>query len=218
MQDSESKKLVQEIKKKKLVEEEESESEDEDDGMTKTGKEEKKAEKKETVNDRYLVTCSLICRLFMHCSSILASEFAVNTFAHLAKKTDPHVETLIKSVLNHLRTKDLEDQAIVSYWRFVDLVLVKLHSDNEGRKACELAKIVSKIFYDGFDRATQQKKSIIQEKYLKFVINTLLYAISAPTKYDFLSVDIVLANKAYLDPATYKKIIAFFEVLISLYI
>lgn len=114
-------------------------------------------------------------------------------------------------MLNHIKTKDLDDQTLVGYWRFVDLVLVKLHTDGEGRKACEFAKIASKIYFDKFELATAEKKGIIQERYLKFFINTLLYAISSPSKYDFLSFDVVLANKAFLDTKTYRNILAFFE-------
>lgn len=85
VENSESKKLIHDIKKKRLVEEDDSDEEDEqnlhaNEISTKT----KQSDTKGAVNERFLVTCSWISKLLMNCTAMLASEFAVNSVAHMA--------------------------------------------------------------------------------------------------------------------------------------
>lgn len=220
VENSDSKKLVQEIQKSKRLTDDSESSEDEEERGQDLQRHDSPLKKKEDaskgraeVNERLLVTCSLISKLFMTCTAFLNSEFAVNTICYLIKKSDVHVDTLVKSMMAHFKVKDIHDTSHITYWRFVDWVLVKLQTEGDVRRACEFAKLTSKIYYEKIETQPEEKRQVIRERYLKYLINVILYSISTPNKYEFLSVASTLANKSYLDATNYKKVLAFFEVI-----
>ena len=238
---STSKKLVQGLRKSKfLARDEDSDSEkDEDeklmeDEMDREESQVKKDELEELrqnnikrrvidqkegefFDERFQFACSLITKLFMQCPKILLTDFGVNLVTHFIKSPHENMETLAKVLLRRLKAQELEEpegNIRNYYWKLIDGVIFKLYHDGNLIKACDVARMASKFYFEKIDKLDTRKQIIICEKYLKYLVNCVLFAISNPKYYDLMGVLIVLTNKSYLDKASYQKLLALFEVFL----
>jgi len=170
----------------------------------------------EFFDERLQFACSLVIKLLMQCPRILLTDFGVAMVTHFVKSPHENMETLSKVLLRRLKTQEIDDHEgnlRNYYWRVVDGVIFKLYHDGDLMKACEIARTASKLYFEKVDKLDARKQLIISEKYLKYLVNCVLFAISSPKYYDLMGVLIILTNKNYLDKGSYQKILALFEVL-----
>jgi len=233
-----SKKLVQGLQKSRYMmkedEEESDEEKDDEDELEKEQDVEKKLEEQEDskirrrvvdqkegeqIDERLHFACSLITKLFMQCPKILLTDFGGNLVTHFLKSPYESMESLVKVLLKRLKTQEVDEpdgHIKNNYWRLMDGVLLKLYQGGDLKKACEVARVASKLYFERFDKLDDRRKIIISEKYLKYLVNYVLFATSEPKYYDLMSVLILLTNKGYLEALNYKQLLAFFEVKILL--
>lgn len=227
---SNSKRLVEGLRKSRfLMQDDASEDEDEDDDKAEddedgdqketkiVSKKPKAIEQKgpEQLDERLHFACSLITKLLMQSSRVLLSDFGSSLTIYFIDSPYQSIQALAKVLLGKIKTQELEEPegpARMNYWRFVDGILLRLYQEGDLKKTCEIARMAAKLYFERYDRLEERKKYLVSEKFLKYMVNCILFAISDPKYYNFLSVLILLANKNYLDKENYKKLLAFFEV------
>jgi len=220
LEHSDSKSLLKNLKKaQRITVDEESEDEGErEERLQAHETPEKKSDRTQqpVSNEKFMFTASLIAKLLMTCTTLVNSEFAAKATIYLLRSSYQNLELTLRTMINNFKIKEiLEDNPYINYWRYVDEVILRLYEENDLKRACDFAKLVSKIWNEKNDSLPEDKKTIVGEKYLKYLINIIILAISSIGKYDLLTVAITLANKSYLDASSYKKILAFFEVISS---
>ena len=229
---STSKRLVEGLKKSRfLMQDEVSDDEDEDedraeddedgdqkDQTTKIATKKPKAidqKGPEQLDERLHFACSLITKLLMQSSRVLLTDFGLSLTIYFIDSPYQSIQTLAKVLLGKIKSQELEEPegpARMNYWRFVDGILLRLYQEGDLKKTCEVARMAAKLYFERYDKLDERKKYLVSEKFLKYMVNCILFAISDSKYYNFLSVLILLANKNYLDKENYKKLLAFFEV------
>ena len=237
---SSSKRLVEGLRKSKFLLQDEEGSEKSDDEEEKDDAEEDedankaqttpkkhdtedtKGKKKVTgqkepqkIDERLHFSYSLLVKLFMQSSRLLMMGFGTTLMVHLLRSPYEKIETLTQVLFKKLKSQDIdgaEGLTRTNYWRSIDGILLRLYQEGDLRKACDVARMASKLYFEKTDKMEARKKIQVGEKYLKYLVNCILFATSNPKYYDFLSVVSILMNKQYLDKDNYKKLLAFFEV------
>lgn len=231
---SSSKRLVEGLKKSRFLmqddvsedeDEDEDKAEDDEDGDQKAGEQTTRITTKKTkaidqkgpeqLDERLHFACSLITKLFMQSSRVLLTEFGLTLTIYFIESPYQSIQTLTKVLLGKIKAQELEESegpARANYWRFVDGILLRLYQEGDLKKTCEVARMAAKLYFERYEKLEERKKFLVSEKFLKYMVNCILFAISDPKYYNFLSVLMLLANKNYLDKDNYKKLLAFFEV------
>ena len=239
---SSSKRLVEGLKKSKFLlqdegseksddeEEKENAEEDEDankaqttpkkhdneDAKGKTPKKKVTGQKEsQKIDERLHFSYSLLIKLLMQSSRLLMMDFGTTLMVHLLRSPYEKIETLTQVLFKKLKSQEIdgaEGLNRTNYWRSIDGILLRLYQEGDLRKACDVARMASKLYFEKTDKMEERKKIQVGEKYLKYLVNCILFATSNSKYYDFLSVVSILMNKNYLDKDNYKKLLAFFEV------
>ncbi len=158
---SDSKKIVEGLKKSRFLEqddqnEDDSDKEDEELEISET-KDMNEGRKKvceqsgeDKHDERLQFVSSLIAKLLMQCPKILLSEFGFNLIVFFAKSPRETMSSLLKVILRRMRAQDLDESDGVLknlYWKFIDGVILKIYQEERLDKSCELAKLAAKIYF-----------------------------------------------------------------------
>ena len=167
-------------------------------------------------NEKEIFCCSLMMKLMISSSILASSSWGIDIIFFYLRRNDETLNNIVKTMLKTIKDKEIGSKIGANktflFWNMIADIINKFYEQEDLVKCVEIARMVCKIYFDKIDKLTDDIKKTLHEKFLGFLVDSIVFAVSSQERYNYLSIVNSFTNKNYLDAEYYKKLLAFFEV------